>query len=122
MKHKIATIAVGLGLAAALVLPGCQPASTKIAVGKVDTALLLKDDPDYQSLSIEYLKESTDVRKSFVDRMKKANNDKEKLKKIQGDYIKKQQEFEKKWKEKRKRRREGKGKLCFKERRKFEFR
>ena len=101
MKNRLATIALAVGLAAAVFLPGCQPeGGGKISVGKVDTAVLLKDDPDYQSLSIDYLKEQTDIRKSFVDRMKEAKNDEKKLQKIQEDYIKTQQKFNDKWKQK----------------------
>lgn len=101
MKNRLATIAVGVSLAAALLLPGCQGGGNgKIAIGKVDTAILLKDDPGYQSLSIEYLKEQTDIRKTFVDKLKKVKNDESKQKALQKDYIKVQQDFEAKWKKK----------------------
>ena len=55
-------------------LSGCEPqGSGKIAVGKVDTAQLLQDDPDYQSMSVAYLREQTDLGKEYVDKMKAAN-------------------------------------------------
>jgi Skp family chaperone for outer membrane proteins len=92
---KVLSIAVLGGL----LFVGCQPAqSPKISVGKVDTAALLQDDPDYQSLSIRYIKEQTDIRKAFVDKLKAAGDSKDQVAKLQEEYMKAQIEFDEKWK------------------------
>jgi len=91
---KSGLVAVALG---SLLLTGCQPAKTKIAVGKVDTAELLKDDPDYQSLSIDYLKEQTDARKEIVKKLEAAQGNEAKMEALQKEWMEKQQSFNKKW-------------------------
>lgn len=96
-RYTLAGLAVALGCT--LFLTGCQPEATgRIAVGKVDTAQLLQDDPDYQSMSVEYLREQTDVRKEYVDQMKAAGKDEGKIKALQEKYGKMSDEFDQKWK------------------------
>lgn len=89
-----------LALAAAGALFGCQPAQQRINVGKVDTALLLADDPDYQSMSVDYLREQTDLRQKFVEKLKQAGRDESKLRSLQEEQLKVQQEFNGKWQKK----------------------
>lgn len=98
-RYSFAVLTAMLGLT--LILSGCEPEGTgKIAVGKVDTAQLLQDDPDYQSMSVEYLRDQTDMRKEYVDQMKAAGNDETKVKELQEKYQKLSQEFDLKWKAK----------------------
>ena len=98
-RYTLAGLSVALGCA--LFLTGCQPEGNgKIAVGKVDTAQLLQDDPDYQSMSVTYLREQTDVRKEYVDQMKAAGKDEAKIKALQDKYGKVSDEFDLKWKKK----------------------
>jgi Skp family chaperone for outer membrane proteins len=98
-RYSLTCLAVVLGCT--LLLTGCEPqGSNRIAVGKVDTAQLLQDDPDYQSMSVTYLREQTDVRKEFVDQMKAAGKDEAKIKALQEKYAGVSQEFDEKWKKK----------------------
>ncbi|MFA5508667.1 MAG: hypothetical protein WC314_10765 [Vulcanimicrobiota bacterium] len=98
-RRSIACLAALLGCT--LFLTACEPqGEARIAVGKVDTAQLLQDDPDYQSMSVEYLREQTDLRKEFVDQMRAADNDEQKIKAIQEKYGKISEEFDKRWKQK----------------------
>jgi Skp family chaperone for outer membrane proteins len=96
-KAKLAMAACALTLAAGL--SGCQPAESanSLVVGKVDTAELLHDDPQYQSLSIEYMKENTDLRGKFVEKMRAAGEDQEAKGKVQGAYKGEQQKLDAKW-------------------------
>ncbi len=98
MNRKYIAKTLALALVSGLLFTGCQSAKgQKISVGKVDTAALLQDDPDYQSMSINYIKEQTDIRKAFVDRLRAAGDDKDKVAKLQEEYMKKQVEFDTKW-------------------------
>lgn len=83
----------------ALLLVGCQPSKqhNQLMVGKVDTAILLHDDPDYQSLSIEYLKENTDLRGKFVEKMKNAGEASSARDKVQAEYGAEQKKLDAKW-------------------------
>lgn len=80
-------------------LSGCEPSKdqTKIVVGKVDTAELLHDDPAYQSLSIEYLKENTDLRSKFVEKMRAAGEDPTGRNSVQSSYQAAQKQLDGKW-------------------------
>jgi Skp family chaperone for outer membrane proteins len=92
--------AVGLcAMALAAGLCGCQlsKSGSKLTVGKVDTAELLHDNPDYQNLSIEYMKENTDLKSKFVDKMKKAGDDQMARNEVQKAYQGEQQKLDKKW-------------------------
>ena len=72
-KQRILTGCLTLGVACSLFLTGCEPAGgDKVSVGKVDTAMLLQDDPEYQSISIEYLKEQTDLRGKYIKMVREA--------------------------------------------------
>ena len=99
MKHrKTIKKAAALALLSGLLFVGCQPSgNSTLTVGRVDTAELLKEDPDYQSMSIEYMKQQTDIRKSLVEKMRDAGEDREKIKALQEEYMKKQQDFEAEW-------------------------
>ena len=98
-RYKMAVLAVSMGCS--LALSGCQPEGKgKIAIGKVDTAVLLQDDPDYQSLSVDYLREQTDMKKKFVDKMKAAGDDEGKIKTLQQEYVKASEEFNGTWQQK----------------------
>lgn len=100
LKAVAVTALCALGLAATLA--GCQPSKPagRLTVGKVDTAELLHDDPDYQNLSIEYMKENTDLRAKFVERMKGAGEDSGARDTVQKAYVKAQGDMDKKWMEK----------------------
>lgn len=101
--RKRSAWAVGLcALALAAGLAGCQTSKSggKLTVGKVDTAELLHDDPDYKSLSIDYMKENTDLRSKFVDKMKGAGEDPMARRDVQKAYQGEQQKLDKKWMEK----------------------
>lgn len=88
------------GLLSTVLVTGCETGSGKMTVGKVDTATLLQDDPDYQSMSITYSREQIDIKKDFVERLKAVQGNEDKVKKLQQEYMKVQQEFEDKWKTK----------------------
>lgn len=83
----------------ALGLTGCEPSKdqSKIVVGKVDTAELLHDDPAYQSLSIDYLKENTDLRGKFLEKMKAVGEDPAARNNVQSNYQAAQQQLDGKW-------------------------
>ena len=98
-RQRLACLALGLGCP--LFLSACESQGDgRIAVGKVDTATLLQEDPDYQSMSVEYLRDQTDMRKEYVDQMKSAGEDAQKTKALQEKYAKASQEFDAKWKKK----------------------
>jgi hypothetical protein len=97
------TFATGLcALALVLSLCGCQPSrpGNRLTVGKIDTAELLHDDPSYQTLSIDYMKENTDLRSKFVDKMKAAGDDPMARQGVQKAYQGEQQKLDKKWMDK----------------------
>lgn len=95
--RRILAQVLGLGLLVGLTVIGCEPANNSgLVVGKVDTAVLLQDDPDYQSLSIEYMRENTDMRKKYVDKMKAAEGQQSKAK-IQSEYEGMQKTLDVKW-------------------------
>ncbi len=88
---------LGALVLSSLLLVGCQPNGSKsLAIGRVDTAVLLQDDTEYQSLSIEYLREQTDVQQKFVESMKIASNDEAKQKAHAG-YQQMQGELDQRW-------------------------
>ena len=94
-QRRIAWTLAALCLSVALV--GCQPTKNdKLTVGKIDTAELLQDDPDYQSLSIDYVKENTAMRDKFVEQMKGAPDDASK-KGVQEKYQEAQKVLDTKW-------------------------
>lgn len=78
---------------------GCQPATSnsKLTIGKVDTAELLHDDPQYQSLSIEYMKENTDLRGKFMEKMRAAGEDQTAKRGVQEAYTGAQRTLDAKW-------------------------
>lgn len=100
LKAVAVTGLCALGLA--VTMAGCEPSksSDRLTVGKVDTAELLHDDPDYQNLSIQYMKENTDLRAKFVDRMKGAGEDPTARDSVQKEYVQAQGAMDKKWMEK----------------------
>lgn len=90
---------LGPVILACLLAAGCQPSGSKeIVVGKVDTAALLQDDPDYQSMSIEYIKQQTEIRRALVEKMRDAGDNRDKVQSLQEEYVKKQQAFDDEWK------------------------
>lgn len=94
-------ILIGVALVGSLFWCGCEPqASNQMTVGKVDTAALLQDDADYQSMSIEYIKQQTDIRRDLVEKMRAAGDDQAKIKKLQQEFVKKQKDFDEVWKKK----------------------
>lgn len=94
-RRQLASALAALCLAANLV--GCQPSrGDKLTVGKVDTAELLQDDPDYQSLSIDYVKENTALRDKFVEQMQTTPGDSGK-KEVQKKYQEAQKGLDAKW-------------------------
>lgn len=98
LKTTVAITLCAVGLAAGLA--GCQASNKpagRLTVGKVDTAELLHDDPDYQNLSIEYMKENTDLRAKFVEKMKGVGEDPESRKGVQQQYVDAQGKMDKKW-------------------------
>ena len=99
MKIRLRSASVVCSLALALILVGCQPSKPRnqLMVGKVDTAVLLHDDPDYQSLSIEYLKENTDLRGKFVEKMRGAGDEPSARNKVQAEYGEEQKKLDVKW-------------------------
>ena len=99
MRQTFAKLA-GVALVSGLLLTGCQPANQKISVGKVDTAELLKDDPNYQSLSIDYQKNQIDIRKEFVEKVQAAGENRDKLTALREEYLGRQKKFDEEWKTK----------------------
>ncbi len=99
-EFRFKMILACLMVSSAFMFLGCDPQqSKKMAVGRVDTAILLQDDPEYQSLSIEYLKEQTDVRQKFVEKMKAASSPQAK-EEAQNVYEVSQRELDGRWLEK----------------------
>jgi hypothetical protein len=103
-KQRLLGLACTAGLAFALAATGCKPGQggdAKLNVGTVDTAVLLRDDPSYQTLSIDYMKENTDLRASFMDRGKGIPNGNGQQKRaLQMEYIAAQKKLDAKWMEK----------------------
>ena len=99
MRHTFAKLA-SIALVGGLLLTGCQPGNQKISVGKVDTAELLKDDPSYQSLSIDYQKNQIDIRKEFVEKVQAAGEDRARLAALREEYMTRQKAFDDEWKTK----------------------
>lgn len=94
-KQQIASALVALLLSAGLV--GCQPTKDgMLTVGKVDTAELLQDDPAYKSLSLDYVKENTELRSKFEQQVKAAADDAGKQN-VQKLYQQSQKELDAKW-------------------------
>ena len=94
-KQQIASALIALLLSAGLV--GCQPAkNAQLTVGKVDTAELLQDDPAYKALSLDYVKENTELRSKFETQVKAAADDAGKQK-VQLSYQQSQKELDAKW-------------------------
>lgn len=94
-KQQIASALIALLLGAGLV--GCQPVKeSQLTVGKVDTAELLQDDVDYKSLSIDYVRENTDLRAKFEQQLKSAGDDSAK-REVQKKYQASQKELDAKW-------------------------
>lgn len=88
-------------VACAVICSGCEPAKTaKISIGKIDTAVLVQDNPEYLELSKAYIDEQTKFRKGLFEKMKAVSKNKEKLKKIQAEGLKKQKEIDAKWSKK----------------------
>lgn len=87
----VATLSLGLS--------GCEPSKdqSKIVVGKVDTAELLHDDPAYQALSIDYMKENTDLRGKFLEKMKAVGDDPTARNNVQSNYQGAQKQLDGKW-------------------------
>lgn len=98
--NKIARTLAGLGLMSALFLNGCESTQAKMSVGKVDTAVLLQDDPEYQNMSISFMKERTDLRQSSVKKMEAAKGDEAKVKALQSELRTTIEEFDGKWQKK----------------------
>lgn len=95
---RVSTSLIGLGLLGLLAFAGCQDAKApKIAVGKVDTAKLLEGDPDYQSMSVSYLREATDIRQEFVEKLKATDNERAKVEKLQSEFQVRQIKFDEAW-------------------------
>lgn len=92
---------LGAAALALTLFAGCESGGVgKIAVGKVDTAALLQEDTDYQSMSVDYLRDQTDLRQSFVEKLKATDKSEGQVKALQEEYMKAQQGFNDKWKQK----------------------
>lgn len=89
---------LALALGCSLFLTGCQPANGgKISVGTVDTATLLQDDAEYQSISISYLKEQTDLRGKYIQMLRDAGDSDDAKAKVYKAQQKASVEFNDKW-------------------------
>lgn len=99
MKFISALLALGLCVGFA---GGCQakPTSNKLNVGKVDTAALLQDNPDYQNMSVDYLKEQAEIRQSFAERLEATGRDEAAVLALQEEFLATQEEFNIRWEEK----------------------
>lgn len=101
MKNNLfLTTVAGFGLVTVLALSGCETAKSTISVGKVDTAVLLQDDPDYQNLSLDYTKEQVSIKREFTEKLKATNKDKAKVDQLRKEYLTTQQSFNEKWQNK----------------------
>lgn len=83
-------------------LTGCQNQTArsdrKLTVGKVDTGVLLRDDPEYQNLSIEYMKENTALRGKFMEQGKSLGQGNSEAKnELQKKYMGEQKALDDKW-------------------------
>lgn len=96
-------------LGAVALLTGCgKPAGNvsasakHLTTGRVDTAVILQADPDYQKTAEEYLKEQLAVKDKFFAKFKVAHDEKdeEKKKEIGAAYTDAQQKLDEKWKKK----------------------
>ncbi|MCA9797339.1 MAG: OmpH family outer membrane protein [Candidatus Eremiobacteraeota bacterium] len=96
MKSLLRFVLMGLSV---MLLAGCQPAQTKITVGKIDTATLLQSDPEYQDLATKYLREQTEVKRDFLESLRKAQSDSQKTT-AKNKYGEAQKALDKKWSDK----------------------
>lgn len=79
-------------------LSGCEPPKSKLVVARIDTAVLLQADPEYNSLSVEYLKEQTEIRQRMLEAMKKHQNSSEATKKeVAAKFEGEQKKLNEKW-------------------------
>lgn len=78
---------------------GCQPSkdSGTFKVGRVDTAVLLRDDPKYQSLSIDYMKENMALRQKYVEKAKAAGGGDAAREELAKVYQREQKALDDKW-------------------------
>lgn len=88
-----------LAIGTAALIIGCEPgeADRSLRVGKVDTAILLRDDPKYQNLSIEYMKENMALREKFLGKMKSAGESDSARQEVQKSYSEEQKKLDGKW-------------------------
>lgn len=75
MSRFVQTTVAILVLAVGLACAGCGK-QRKLVVGRIDTAVILHSDPDYQTLAIQYFKQQTTLRRKFIDELRKAKSDK----------------------------------------------
>ena len=99
------------GALACLVLAGCEkggaPAApgasaAKLVTGRVDTAVVLQADPEYQKNAEAYLKEQVTLRDKYFEQFKSAreSGDENKKKQIGAAYQDAEQKLNDKWNQK----------------------
>lgn len=100
-----ALIVVSLGL----LLAGCSPAKSgaggpanPLVTGRVDTAVILQADPDYQKTAEVYLKEQLAIKDKFFEKFRVAHDarDEARKKEIGAAYLDAQQTLDARWKKK----------------------
>lgn len=74
MNRWLQTFSVGLVVLGGA-LAGCEQPGQKLVVGRVDTAVIIQNDPEYSSQSIDYLREQTEVKQAFIEGIQKAGSD-----------------------------------------------
>jgi len=97
-----------LMLSALALLAGCEKAASTgsdkphLTSGRVDTAVILQADPEYQKTAEAYLKEQMAVKDKFFVKFKAAHDEKDedKKKEIGAAYTDAQQKLDEKWKKK----------------------
>ncbi|MBI3930123.1 MAG: OmpH family outer membrane protein [Armatimonadetes bacterium] len=66
-----------LAVVTALFSAGCQE-ERELVVGKVDTAIVFENDPQYSELAVQYLREQTEVKQKFLESLRTAETDAQK--------------------------------------------
>lgn len=106
MKTSLRPITVSgvlgsLLLASLLGLTACEPQKdAKLTIGKIDTALLVQDDPRYQELSLAYMKEQGEFREKMFEKMKAAKDDQTQLNDVRKEAMEGQKKLDKEWMQK----------------------
>lgn len=97
MNRWLQTLGMGLALVGAGTLAGCEQPGSKLVVGTVDTAVIIQNDPEYSSQSIDYLREQAQVKQAFIEGIEGAGGDSAKKDAAKKKYQQDQKELDERW-------------------------